>query len=291
MPYAYVLNSAFVTSTTGGTFADNLAACTQDSLSVANFNGSNTPPNTGARILEAWAIDSAHVAEIEVIYTRPESTHDQSHGWRSSIQAAAFNAVGHVGEVLLLGGKETLNLFKSDTPTISVSSTASDCVCYSWITEYDDLPGVNAAFVSPGVVDQYFKSRVGIRVSAVASGTAGQYGASRAFNADDPRLHANTWYAIQGINVQTPVHTVALTGPDWGGQRIGLPAGSVQIESSSWFLDQALKWGKPIVPVFNSNNAGNINVVVQDSAASTSPQIDFQLVELTVGNDWSPPHA
>lgn len=283
MPYAQVLTTAFVASASGGTFADSLAAGTGDSVSVANY------ATGGARWLEAWAIDSAHVAELEVIYSRPEATHDQQHGWRSSIQSIAFNAVGHVGQVDLLAGKDVLNVYKSDTPQLLVSSTASDCVVLSYLTEYDDLPGAAAAFLSPGDVLAHHKSRVGIRVSAVANvSTAGQYGAQRVFSADDDRLHANTWYAIEGINVQTPVVTVSLIGPDFGGQRIGLPAGSVQIASSTWFMDQSYKWGKNLVPVFNSNNKQNTLVQVVDAATSTSPQIDFQLIELDYPSTWSP---
>lgn len=282
MGYAQVLTTAFSATPNGGTFADTLAAGTGDSTAVANF------ATGGARWLEAWGIDSAHVAEVAVIYSRPEATHDQQHGWRSSLQAAAFNAVGHVGEVDLLSGGMTLNVFKSDVPQLQISATQNDIVVLSWVTEYDDLPGAAACFVTPALVASHHKSRVGIRVSAVASGTAGQYGTQRAFNADDDRLHANTWYAIEGLNVQTPVHAVTLLGPDFGGQRIGLPAGSIQIESSSWFLDQSDKWGKALVPVFNSNNKANTLVQVVDSAASTSPQIDFQLVELDYPSSWNP---
>lgn len=274
MPYAQILTSASVASTTGGTFADTLVANTGDSLAVANFN------NGSARWLEAWGIDSLHAAEIEVYYTRPESTHDQQHGFRASIQAAAFNVVGHVGDVAILGGMMQLNLFKSDTPTISATTTASDCILFSYLTEYDDFPGAQAVYISPSEMNTKQKSIVGIRVSAVASGTAGAYGATRAFNADDARLHANTWYAIMGYTTQLPVTTISLLGPDWGGQRIGGPAGSIQISSSSWFLDQSWKWGKSLIPCFNSNNAGNVLVQVADSATSTSPQIDFVLAEL-----------
>ena len=283
MPYAQVLKTWSVASATGGTFADTLAINSGDSAAVANF------ASGGARVLEAWGIDSAHAAEFQVIYTRPESTHDQSHGWRSSIMAAAFNTVGHVGQVNLLAGLQKLELFKSDTPTIQATSTASDVLVYSQVEEYDDLPGASAAFIGPDQLSAMHKSKVGIRVAAVANtSTAGLYGATRAFNADDDRLHANTWYAILGVNMTLPVVSVSLTGPDWGGQRIGCPAGSIQIESSSWFLDQSVKWGKKMIPVFNSNNKGNILVQSVDTATSTSALFDFQLVELNAPNNWSP---
>lgn len=294
MPYAQIWTTASVASATGGTFADSLIANTGDSTNVANYGQANGPGGSGARVLEAYAIDSAHVGELAVIYTRPESTHDQQHGWRSSIQAAAFNAVGHVGNVSLLGGRMTLNLYRSDTPQLLVTSTASDCVVYGYLTEYDDFPGGAANLVTPSVVDAGFKSRVGIRVTATANAsTAGAYGTQVAFNATDPRLHANTWYAIQGINVQTPVFAITMIGPDFAGQRLGVPAGSIAIDSSSWFLDQAVKWGsggtpQRMVPVFNSNNAASTLVQVVDAATSTSPQIDFQLVELTYPSDWNP---
>lgn len=283
MPYAQVLKTWSVASATGGTFADTLAINTGDAAAVANFG------QGGARVLEAWGIDNLHAAEFQVIYTRPEATHDQSHGWRSSIQAAAFNVVGHVGEVNMLAGKQTLNLFKSDSPTIQATSTASDVLVYSQVEEYDDLPGAAASFITPSQAMQYHKSRLGIRVAAVANtSTAGLYGTSRAFSADDDRLHANTWYAIEGVNMTLPVVSVSLIGPDWGGQRIGCPAGSIQIASSSWFLDQSDKWGKAMIPVFNSNNKGNVLVQSVDTSTSTSALFDFQLVELNVPSNWQP---
>jgi hypothetical protein len=275
MGYAQVLNTYSVASTTGGTFADNLVANSGDSLTVANYE------TGGARILEAWAIDSLHIAEGELIYTRPAATHDQQHGMRFNIQSSAFNSVGHVGEVSVLQGGDFINVFKSDTATISVTSTASDCVVYSQVIEYDDLPGASAVFATPATVNNLRKSRVGIACNAVASGTAGAYGATRAINADDDRLHADTWYAIIGVNVQTDVTTIALTGPDWGGQKLGIPAGSIQTSASNYFWDQSLKYGKGLIPCFNSNNRGNTLVQVCDSAVSTSPKIDIQMIELT----------
>lgn len=122
---------------------------------------------------------------------------------------------------------------------------------------------------------------LGIKVAPTASGTPGAYGTARAFNADDDRLHANTWYALLGWSVQIAVTTVSLIGPDWGGQRIGGPGGVLNEASNTWFLDQSQKWNRPLIPCFNSNNKGNILVAVADVTANTSPKIDFSLVELT----------
>ena len=275
MPYAQILTSASKAATTGGTFADALSANSGDSLAVANFN------TGGARVLEAWGIDSDAVAELSWVYTRPESTHDQQRGLRVMIPAIALGGAGVPAGFPLMSGMDVINLFKSDTATLNVSTTASDDVLVSYVIEYDDLPGASAVFINPGQAQGLHKSTLGIRVDAVASGTPGAYGATRAFNTDDDRLHANTWYAILGVTVQTPVTTVSLIGPDWGGQRIGLPAGAAFLGSDTWFLDQSIKWGKALIPCFNSNNKGNVLVQVADGEASTSPKIDFRLYELT----------
>lgn len=275
MPRAVVLNSASKAGTTGGTFADSLVANTGDALAVANFDSG------GARILDMWGIDTTSVAELQVIYTRPQSTHDQQHGVRLGIQALVPGGANAIAAQDLLPGLVTIDLYKSDVGLYQVSTTAADNVLVSWLTEYDDLPGVQGVFASWAQVQALQNSMVGIQVTALASATRGAYGAQRAFNADDDRLHANTWYAILGYTCQIPVTTVSLIGPDWGGQRIGGPGSVLEFHTASWFVDQSLKWNKPLIPCFNSNNKGNVLVQVADGAASTSPKIDFVLYELT----------
>lgn len=275
MPRAVVLNSASKANLTGGSFADTLTANANDSLAVANFD-------TGAaKIIEMWGIDSDSVMEGQLIYTRPQATHDQQHGLRFEIPAITPGGAGSVAAHNILPGYGTVDLYKSDTATISVTGTAADDVLISWVTLYDDLPGVSGVFADWITVQNLQLSAVGIQVTAVASATPGAYGAQRAFNADDDRLHANTWYAILGASVQTQVTTISLLGPDWGGQRIGFPAGALDLRSNTWFVDQTVKWNLPLIPCFNSNNKGNVLVQVADGEASTSPKIDFFLYELT----------
>lgn len=275
MPHALVLTTASKANLTGGTFADTLTANAGDSIAVANYG------DGGARILEMWGIDSDSVAELQMIFSRPQATHDQSHGLRLGIPSLVPGGAAVVAAQDLLPGGVVVNLFKSDTATIQVTSTAADDVLVSYLTQYDDLPGASGVFISPQQAANLQNSTVGIQVTAVASGTPGAYGASRAFNADDARLHANTWYAILGCTFQTPVTTIGLTGPDWGGQRIGMPGSVMEFHTASYFMDQSSKWGKPMIPCFNSNNVGNVLVVVADGEASTSPKLDFVLYELT----------
>lgn len=275
MPRAVVLTTASKAGTTGGTFADSLTANSGDSLAVANYGAG------GARIIEMWGIDSDSVAELEVIFTRPESTHDQSHGARFNIPALTPGGAATVAAHNMLPGYVSIPVFKSDTAALTVTTTASDDVVVSYNILYDDLPGVSGQFTDWSTVSGMQKSIVGIACNAVASATAGAYGATRAINADDDRLHANTNYAILGFSVQTQVTTIAMLGPAWGGQVIGCPAGALDLRSDTWFLDQTIKYGLPLIPWFNSNDKGNVLLKVADGEASTSPKIDVLMVELT----------
>lgn len=274
MGYAYLLNTASKANLTGGVEADTLTANSGDSLVVANFQ------NGGARICEAWGIDSDSVAELEWVYTRPDSTHDQSHGFRFNIPALTPGGAAVIAAHNLLPGLVEVPVFPSDAATLTVSGTAADDVLVSWLTEYDDLPGVSMRFASWDSIRSLRKSNLGVRVAAVASATPGLYGAARALNADDSRFHSNTYYAILGASVQTQVTTIALSGPAWGGYKIGFPAGALDLRSDTWFLDQSIKRGQPIIPFFNSNDAANVLVYVADGEASTSPKIDFVMIEL-----------
>ncbi len=48
-----------------------------------------------------------------------------------------------------------------------------------------------------------------------------------------------------------------------------------------YFVDQTLKRGKPLIPFFHSADAANVLVNVADGEASTSPAVDWNMVELT----------
>ena len=279
MGRALVLNTASKAATAGGTFADTLTANSGDSLQVANYEAPAS--QSAARVTEMWGIDSDSVAEVAVTLTRQQSVNDQTRGVRFNIASATPGGAASVASHTFLGGITTIPLYKSDTFAFTCSSTASDDIVVSWNTLYDDLPGVQSVLASWDQVQALRFTTLGLACNAVASGTPGLYGTGRALNADESRAIANTWYAILGVTVQTQVTTIAFSGPDWGGFKIGLPAGALTLDSTSYFVDQTLLWKLPLIPCLNSNNIGNINVFVADGEASTSPKIDFLMYGLT----------
>ena len=275
MPPAIILNTASKANTTGGTFADTLTANSGDSLSVANFNTGN------ARIFKMWGIDSDSIAELALTDTRTDSIHDPQYGIRFNIPSLIPGGAASVGSHYLLSEGSTVPVFSGDTLTMSVTTTAADDVLVSWLTQYDDLPGVQGQFARWEQVQAMRDTTIGVRCAPVASGTAGLYGTARAINADDARWTGGKYYAILGWTVQTVCTTIAFSGQAWGNNKIGGPSGALTTDTTMYFVDLYKETGIPCIPVFNGFDAANVFLYAADGEASTSPKVDVFAYELS----------
>lgn len=275
MASAIILNTASKASTTGGTFADTLTANSGDSLSIANF------VSGGAQIFKMWGIDSASVAEMALTDTRTDSIHDPQFGIRFNIAAASPAAAGSVGSHYMISEGYTVPVYSGDTLTMTVTSTAADAVLVSWLTKYDNLPGVAGQFARWEQVQSMRETTIGVRCAPVASATKGAYGTSRAINADDARWTGGKYYAILGWTVQSVCTTVAFTGQAWGNNKIGGPAGALTTDTTMYFVDLYQQTGIPCIPIFNGFDASNVFLTVADGGASTSPKVDVLAYQLS----------
>lgn len=273
MPRAVILNSASKASTTGGTFADTLTANSGDSLNIPQLNSGQ------GRIIRMWGIDSASVAELALTAGRPQSTHDPQFGIRFNIPPNVGGAAGSPGAVPLLEPPNDVQIFSGDALTMTVTSTAADAVLVSWLSEYVDLPGISANFATWSQVQANRISNIGVRCIPVGSATKGAYGTARAINADDTRWTGGRYYAITGFTVQIPATTIAFTGSMWGNVKFGAPAGMPFLATDNFFVDMAVKYNEPLIPVFNGFDAGNVLLTVADDGTSTSPKVDVLAVE------------
>ena len=111
MPHALVLNTASKANTSGGTFADTLAANSGDSLAIANF------VNGGARIVKMWGIDSDAVAELALTDSRADSIHDPQYGVRMNIPALVPGGAAVVGSHDLIDAPSNIPVYSGDTLT------------------------------------------------------------------------------------------------------------------------------------------------------------------------------
>lgn len=270
MPRAVVLNTASKLNTTGGTFADTLSANSGDSLAIPNLQSGE------GKILRMWGMDSASVAEIALTDGRVESIHDPQFGIRFNIPALALGGAGTAAAYPMLEPPNSIDVFTGDTLTFTCTSTANDDIVVSWLTEYDNLPGVQANFVDYNWVQNNRFTTGGFRCAPVASGTAGLYGTARAANADDTRWVGGRWYSVLGFTVQTVVTTVSIKGPMWGNFRFGASAGATFLATDNYFVDLNSKYpGERLIPCFNGYDVGNVLLEVADSIASVSPKVDL----------------
>jgi hypothetical protein len=274
VPRAIVLNTASKAGTTGGTFADTLTANSGDSLTIPNLQSGQ------GKIMRMWGIDSDSVAEIALTAGRVESIHDPTYGIRFNIPAIALGGAATNSAFPMIEAPNYIDVFTGDALTFTVSSTASDDVLVSWLTEYQDLPGVQASFANWQTVINNRFTEIGVRCAPVASATPGLYGTARAANADETRWTGGRWYAIVGFTVQTQCTTVSFKGPMWGNFRFGASAGAPYLSTDNYFVQLQQQYpAENLIPVFNGYDAGNVILEVCDSEASTSPKVDIIAVE------------
>jgi hypothetical protein len=265
-----IATHAFKQNITGGAF-EALAAGTGDSLSVPNFAAGSR-----ALLLEAWGGLSANAGEFSV---RSPSFHDNTRGLR---MAYTFNPTlsGADGDPqLLLPPRIVQPLYASDVLTAEVNGTATNNAALDLLAYYENLPGADQRLESWEVVQARTINVLGIRVS-VTAGAAGDYGTARAINADDDRLIANTDYALLGVSSQLPCATLAITAPETSGRKIGLPLHWNELISLDWFVWLSQKYNIPAIPIFNSNNKGNIQLQAADPGGAIATAATLILAEL-----------
>lgn len=278
MPRAVVLNTASKSGTTGGTFADTLTANSGDSLAIPNLQSGQ------GKIVRMWGGDSDSVMETAVTDGRVESIHDPTYGLRFNTPALALGGAATNAAFPMIEPPNYVDVFTGDTLTFTVTTTASDDCAISWLTEYQDLPGVQASFANwQSVINNRF-TEIAVRCAPVANtATAGLYGTARAANADETRWTGGRWYAIVGFTVQTVVTTVSFKGPMWGNFRFGASAGATFLNNPNYFIElDAMYPGENMIPVFNGYDAGNVLLEVVDLETSTSPKVDIIAVECKV---------
>ena len=274
MARAVVLNTASKASLTGGSFADTLSANSGDTLTIPNLQSGQ------GRIFRMWGADSASVCEVALTDGRVESVHDPQYGVRFNLPKAPFGATAGGKAFPMIEPPNYLDVFTGDTLAFTCTGTASDNVAVSWMTEYQDLPGVQAQFANWDSVQANRFTEIGVRCAPVASGTAGAYGTARAANADDTRWTGGRWYAILGFTVQAQCLTVSFKGPMWGNFRFGAPAGTSFYNTANFFLEVQQQFpGENLIPVFNGYDAGSVLLEAADTTASTSPIVDIIAVE------------
>jgi hypothetical protein len=164
-------------------------------------------------------------------------------------------------------------LISQDTLAFELSGSAvgGDIESASFLALYEDLPGVEARYISYDELKGRMRNVIPVEVSNVA-GLTGGYSGEVALNSSFDLLKANTDYALLGYQVSGECCSVGIRGVDSGNLRIGGPGNDVLKHlTGNWFVNLSRKLGRDLVPVFNSaNKAGILCDVVNDENALTA---------------------
>lgn len=233
----------------------------------------NVPQGSEAYIAEVWAADSATKAEI---YLTASRFHDQVFGIRYVVPAGSSLApAGRMTNVDPAGIDQPI--FPSDVLTVTAVGADNDVVNVALVLYYADIPGVDARLITAEECRARGGNKVGIK-TLLTPGT-GNWGASVALNASDNRLHANTDYAVIGLNAMLPAAAVGLSGIDTGNLRTGGPVLADGGHDATLWYDLAVAYSQPLIPVINSNNAGSTFLQIA-GPGTTQNEVDVLLVEL-----------
>lgn len=228
-------------------------------------------PDTSAWLLSAWALNQA-AGQLQL---RSPLLHDNVRGMRFQIPAATPRPVFH--------SLPAQRLFSHDTLTIELSGSAvaADQEQMGALIYYDDLPGVNATFLSPEDVWSRAVNIVTVE-NTITTGAGGGYTGEELLNAESALLRSNTEYALVGYNVRVNCNAVRWRSSDWGNLGVGGPGIVSGTEiTSHWFEQLSYIHDKPLIPVFNSDNIGSLLIDAMVDENATAIPVSTILVQLT----------
>lgn len=266
--------TAFKDSLTGSAF-EALSAASGDSFTLRFLDA-----NADIRLIQAWGANNATKCDFSI---RSPLLHDNTRGIRFAHMFNPTQSGADGNPQIYMADYETQKYRPSDTLIVEALGAASDDVTFTQMVWYEG-PGVpDSKFISYEECINKIVNLVGIRVSPSAAASTSTYGTAEAINADDDRLKANTWYALLGHTTDLPHTTITIKGPETGNLRVPMPGSQIEAITAGFFLDQARRFGKRMIPVFNANNKANIFVEVADAGGGTTPLTCLKLAELSSG--------
>lgn len=146
---------------------------------------------------------------------------------------------------------------------------------------YSNLPGIDARLTDWPSISPRVRNILTVQVAIAGAATLGDWSAGTALNATQDLLKANVDYAILGYTADTQVGAIAVQGADTGNLKIGGPGATEAIETSMYFVEQAMLSGRAYVPIINAANKQNTLLFQQDNIAGATINVFLAMAELS----------
>lgn len=266
MGMALELVTGFVTAAGATLTAATMAA--GNTLAIRN-----APFGSPIWLLNMW---SDHQA-AGIVQLRSPRLHDNVQGIRVRANISTVQPYLPAAFRQPLAPQDQLSL------SIAGSVTAGDIETAVLLVYYEDLPGAAGRFIGQ---DELLSRSVDIVTveTAHTNLTTGGYSGEVALNSSFDLLKANTDYALMGYTCDIERAAVGIRGADTGNMRVGGPGDELGKDyTRSWFLDLAFRYGKAMIPVFNSANRAAILCDVADDENALAGRVIWIFAELGQG--------
>jgi hypothetical protein len=236
---------------------------TGDSFTIRNF------PDSASAHIQSLLVKQATLGTVQV---RSPLMHDNTRGIQFKPGAAGPAS-------FLVPAELSQDVYSGDTLTASLTCGAADSSRLAIPIYYTDARGTSARLASWGDIKGNIKSIKPVEVISGASVIASWV--DTLLTATEDLLHVKSDYAVVGYVTSVAVLACGIKGQETGNLRVCGPGTTDALDTSDWFIRQAEGEGLPMIPVFNGENKGSINVTVADNAAGTAPSVQLILAELT----------
>jgi hypothetical protein len=239
----------------------------------STFTVRNFPFTSTAELVDMW-FQAPHAGMVRV----------RSPKFADNVQGIRVNTNGVINGGLL-DPSMAQQLVPQDTLIVELNGTAADVNFAALQTYYDDLSGASPTLKMPGDISGAFEFMDTWVVGATSPATAGDIGGTAITTTYDVS-QANRWYAVLGYYVDSAVGAVGITGADLSNLNIMGPGDITAKRSSRYFADRSLELGKPCIPLFNTANKGNTQVVLANEAASLTVNVTLNVAIMPA--NWTP---
>jgi hypothetical protein len=235
--------------------------------SGSSFTVRNSAPSSAIWLTDVWQ-KSAHAGRVEI--TSPNIV-PVTNGIRLQTVTGLAD--------FLFTGPPYQGLIPQDNLTVQSDGTAADVNLVALQSYYTSLPGGSMILKNPGDISGATNFVFGWPVAVTSSGTAGNQNTTAITTTVDSSS-ASTWYAVLGMLTDVQIACMGISGVDTSQLFIGMPGDTTGYKTNSYFVDKSVETGLPCIPLFNSANKANTNIVVIDNAASTAVNVTMILAQL-----------
>ena len=255
--------SGYVTAP--GTTQTALTMSSGDSRTVKSAK-----PGSKILLLAAWA-DNQGAGTLRIFSSR---MHDAAQGLRLRVTASEVDNLLPEGAIQ--------KLFSNDSITIDLSgsATAGDVESAVLLFYYEDIDGHDSKLITHDELQKRGMNEMAVE-NTLALGTGGGWTGAEAINVEFDQIKADAYYALAGFIVDGECAAVAWRGPDTANARVAGPGNELDRNiTKSWFVDLARRFNMALIPVFNGNNKGTIQVDGMQDENGTDVLVNTILVEL-----------